>query len=110
MTPLRWQEIERLYHAALERPKDQHASFLADSCKNDTDLQREVENLSFGLQAANKNAGGRRLESGKLYMRAAETAMRRGLPLSQQALKRTMLVSTRWLGNATPLATWTVRH
>ncbi len=38
------------------------------------------EYLSFGLQAANLNVLGRRLESGKFYQRAAETARRRGLP------------------------------
>ena len=28
MTPERWREIERLYHAALEREPDQRATFL----------------------------------------------------------------------------------
>ncbi len=36
------------------------------------------EYLSFGLQAAHRNVLGRRLESSKLYTRAAETAQRRG--------------------------------
>ncbi len=38
------------------------------------------EYLSFGLQAANLNVLGQRGESGKFYKRAAETALRRGLP------------------------------
>jgi tetratricopeptide (TPR) repeat protein len=37
------------------------------------------EYLSFGLQAANRNVLGQRRESGKLYKRAAETALRLGL-------------------------------
>ena len=37
------------------------------------------EYLSFGLQAANRNVHGQRRESQKLYLRAAETALRRGL-------------------------------
>jgi tetratricopeptide (TPR) repeat protein len=37
------------------------------------------EYLSFGLQAAYRNVLGQRLESSKLYKRAAETALRRGL-------------------------------
>jgi len=37
------------------------------------------EYLSFGLQAANRNVLGQRGESSKLYARAAETALRRGL-------------------------------
>jgi len=38
------------------------------------------EYLSFGLQAANLNVLGRRRESSKMYQRAAETALRQGLP------------------------------
>ncbi len=37
------------------------------------------EYLSLGLQAANRNVHGQRRESHKLYQRAAETALRRGL-------------------------------
>jgi eukaryotic-like serine/threonine-protein kinase len=40
---------------------------------------KPVEYLSFGLQAAKQNALGQRRESGKLYQRAAESAMRQGL-------------------------------
>jgi eukaryotic-like serine/threonine-protein kinase len=38
-----------------------------------------AEYLSFGLQAANRNALGQRRESSKLYQRAADTALRHGL-------------------------------
>ena len=41
---------------------------------------KQEEYLSFGLQAANRNVHGQRRESHKLYQRAAETALRRGLP------------------------------
>ena len=40
---------------------------------------RPEEYLSFGLQAANRNVLGQRRESNKLYKRAAETALHRGL-------------------------------
>jgi tetratricopeptide (TPR) repeat protein len=40
---------------------------------------RPEEYLSFGLQAANRNVHGERRESHKLYQRAAESALRRGL-------------------------------
>ena len=40
---------------------------------------KPVEYLSFGLQAANRNVLGQRLESSKFYKRAAETAMHQGL-------------------------------
>ncbi len=40
---------------------------------------KPVEYLSFGLQAANQNVLGRRRESSKLYLRAAEAARHHGL-------------------------------
>ena len=53
MTPERWRHIERLYHAALERDAPQRADFLAEACKGDAALRREVE----VLLAANEQAG-----------------------------------------------------
>ena len=45
MTPTRWQEIERVYHAALERPPTRRDEFLTEACKDDSELRREVESL-----------------------------------------------------------------
>src|SRR5262245_56026766 len=45
MTPERWADIERLYHAARSRNAAECAAFLADACRGDTDLRREVESL-----------------------------------------------------------------
>src|SRR5262245_12022346 len=45
MDKQRWQQIETLYHAALERPPDERAAFLADACADDSGLLREVEAL-----------------------------------------------------------------
>jgi hypothetical protein len=41
-----WQQIEALYHAALERPIAERAAFIAQSCAGDPDLRREVESCS----------------------------------------------------------------
>ena len=41
----RWQQIERLYHAALERKPAERAAFLDDGCGGDDALQREIESL-----------------------------------------------------------------
>jgi hypothetical protein len=41
----RWQKVETLYHAALEREPDERAAFLADACADDSGLLREVEEL-----------------------------------------------------------------
>ena len=45
MHPDRWQEIERLYHAALERPESQRGAFLEEACAGDSALREEVESL-----------------------------------------------------------------
>jgi len=41
----RWQRIERLYHSALGRDPEQRNSYLAQECREDEDLRREVESL-----------------------------------------------------------------
>jgi hypothetical protein len=45
MDPERWQQVERLYHAALEREPGEQARFLAEACFGDEELRREVEVL-----------------------------------------------------------------
>jgi hypothetical protein len=45
MTPERWEQIERLYYAALERGAHERAAFLAGTCAGDDALRREVESL-----------------------------------------------------------------
>jgi serine/threonine protein kinase/Tol biopolymer transport system component len=52
MNPERWQRIEELYHAALERAESQRPAFLEQACGGDEGLRREVESLlSFHQQA-----------------------------------------------------------
>src|SRR5215468_6329982 len=41
----RWEQIERLYHAALERGPDGRDAFLDEACAGDEDLRREVAGL-----------------------------------------------------------------
>ena len=53
MTPERWQQIEELYHAALERPAAERAAFLAEVGARDPALRGEVE----VLLGANDRAG-----------------------------------------------------
>src|SRR3954452_13992555 len=45
MTPARWQEVERLYHAALERNPEDRAAFLDTASGGDTELLHEVQSL-----------------------------------------------------------------
>src|ERR1017187_1171666 len=45
MTPSRWQEISRVYGAALECPLEERDAFLRQACGDDTGLRRMVESL-----------------------------------------------------------------
>lgn len=45
MKPEQWQQVEQLYHAALDRAPDARAAFLAEACVGDDELRREVEAL-----------------------------------------------------------------
>ena len=45
MNATRWPEVERLYHAALERAAGERAAFLIEACAGDDVLRREVESL-----------------------------------------------------------------
>jgi serine/threonine-protein kinase len=53
MKPELWQQINRLYHSALEREPNQRTAFLDQACAGDESLRREVE----GLIVANDQAG-----------------------------------------------------
>src|SRR5215813_2399789 len=41
----RWEQIERLYHAALELGPDARGAFLDEACAGDEELRREVASL-----------------------------------------------------------------
>ena len=41
----RWSAIERIFHAALERPVEGRAAFLAEACGADEQLRRDVQSL-----------------------------------------------------------------
>ena len=45
MTPDRFQEVERLYHLALERPESERNAFLREASADDQSLVQEVESL-----------------------------------------------------------------
>ena len=45
MTPERWQQIERLYHAARERAQAERAAFLDAACADDAELRKEIDSL-----------------------------------------------------------------
>src|SRR5438552_7985434 len=53
MTPERWEQVGKLYQAALALPPDERENFLDEACGDDTAMRREVESLL----AADSDAG-----------------------------------------------------
>jgi Tol biopolymer transport system component len=45
MTPERWQRVKDLFHDALERPADERAAFLAETCGDDAAARAALERL-----------------------------------------------------------------
>src|SRR5438876_7686600 len=53
MKPERWQQLDKLFHSAIERAPEERAAFLDEACAGDQELRKEVEVLI----AANEKAG-----------------------------------------------------
>ncbi len=45
MKPERWQQIDQVLEAALERDSSERAAFLDQACAGDSELRQEVESL-----------------------------------------------------------------
>jgi serine/threonine protein kinase len=45
MTPERWEQVEKLFNAAVEKSAEERNFFLDEACGNDAELKREVESL-----------------------------------------------------------------
>ncbi len=74
MTDKRWQEIERIYHSALEYEPGRRAVFLQEACAGDEALRREVESL-----LAHQCEAESFIESPALEMVAAEDPVQSGV-------------------------------
>ena len=73
----RWQQVERLFHAALQVEDSRRGEFLKQSCAQDEDLLREVESL-----LAHHHEGGSFIESPTFADSAAFPASSRAFPSS----------------------------
>jgi predicted ATPase/serine/threonine protein kinase len=78
MTTPNFEDVERLYHAALERPASERRRFLTDACGRDSALLREVS----ALLSANDDAGD--------FITVAVTAEARAAQGDQPALTGTV--------------------
>jgi hypothetical protein len=67
----RLDQIEEIYHAALEAPADKCDLLIEESCGEDEDLRREVESLlSFGDTPTRFVVRQPALKSARLFQRA----------------------------------------
>jgi eukaryotic-like serine/threonine-protein kinase len=48
----RWEKVEQIYNAALERPEAERAAFLGEACGGDEELRRDLESLLGYAQGA----------------------------------------------------------
>lgn len=66
MEPERWQDVERIYHAALQCKESQRTAFVMEACAADQTLRAEVESL---LQYAQRPAKFLKHRPSKLWPR-----------------------------------------
>jgi hypothetical protein len=52
MNTERWQKVEAVLQAALDRPVREREAFVAEACSGDADLGREVSSLAAAYEAA----------------------------------------------------------
>ncbi len=52
MTPERWEQVEELFNAALDRPQAERDAFLTNICSDDSALRQEVERLITNYEQA----------------------------------------------------------
>jgi serine/threonine protein kinase len=69
MTPDRWQQLDQLFHSALELDSEKRAAFLLEVCAGDESLRRHVESLISAHEKA-----GSFIESPALEVEARELA------------------------------------
>src|ERR1700685_177750 len=74
MKPEQWQEIEWLYHAAMERTEDQRIAFLESVCSGDGNLRREVQSLVTYGQSSGQFIDRPALEVAAELLTVGETA------------------------------------
>ena len=51
MSSPRWQRVEELFHAVLEREPGTRAAYLDEVCNGDSELRRDVESLDCGSRS-----------------------------------------------------------
>src|SRR5688572_13367602 len=85
MNPERWQQLDSLFHAALERAPEERAAFLNEACTGDQQLRKEVEALITASEQA-----GSFIEEPALEMEAKSLAGEQGDGAAEQMVGETI--------------------
>ena len=85
MKPERWQQLDSLFHSALEREPEERAAFLDEACGSDASLRKQVE----ALLAAHEEAGSF-IESPAIEVEARGVAADQGSARGEMATRETV--------------------
>src|SRR5687768_13182251 len=78
MTPERWQQIDKLFQAAIELELGDRERFLDSSCAGDEELRREVESLITSDEEGVSFIDGPAFEAAASLLTDSEPALREG--------------------------------
>lgn len=87
MTPERWQQIDQLFHSALERGAEQRDAFLRHACKGDESLRREVVSLLGSHDEANSFIRTPAIDIAVELLAGRETQLTRGQYVAHYQIK-----------------------
>lgn len=87
MTPECWEQVGRLYEAALEVPAEERAAFLDRSCGSDPALRRELESLLAAAGEAGSFLAAGAMQDAAQLLRAEKSVQLVGRRLNQYEVK-----------------------
>ena len=90
MTPERWQQVDEVFHSALEREPVQRAAFLDQACAGDEELRKEVEALISSYESPGSFISRPALEKFADSLAEDQTDLRTGQAISHYKILRTL--------------------
>ena len=106
MDPERWKQIDALLSAALQREEGQRASFLAQACEGDEELQEQIQRLISAHEAASSFFSGQSIDASEATSQPAPTATQSEVKTASEG----MLSSPGVLKKGSALGRYTMQH